>query len=110
MFVELRLTVSLRVCVHPQTQKLMRGSLPKDRFASDEFGTSICLSGRLLAVGIPGEDTVATDAGAVGVFIRDAGTGEYTQLHEFHYDLSQANDRCALSVWVYTLLLSEPGA
>jgi|GEM_PF-2016864 hypothetical protein len=43
--------------------------------AGDSFGFSIALHGKLLAVGIPGDDTAAPNAGAVQLF--DIGTTDF---------------------------------
>ena len=44
--------------------------------ASDRFGTSVAVSGTTIAIGVPFDDTVAPDAGAVYVFEKRAGSWE----------------------------------
>ena len=51
------------------------------------------MHGRLLAIGIPGDDTVALDAGAVAVFVRSTGTGVWSQHQIFVFDDGQSEDR-----------------
>ncbi len=71
----------------------MRGTTTSDRKLADNFGASVSMHGRLLAIGIPGDDTVALDAGAVAVFVRSTGTGVWSQHQIFVFDDGQSEDR-----------------
>lgn len=73
----------------------MRGYAPADRSPADEFGASVSIDGRLLAIGIPGDDTVAPDAGAVAVFVRDSVSNVWYQKQIFVFDAGQEEDRWA---------------
>jgi hypothetical protein len=100
------------VVLDTQRQKLMRGSEITDRVVSDEFGMSVSASGRVLAVGIPGDDTIAPDAGAVTVFIRSPSTNLYSQLQTFYYLPSEELDRFGAVVAMdgTTIVVSAPNA
>ncbi len=62
------------VWIHQQTLS------PPDPSPMDAFGTSISLKGDTLAVGAPGDDTIAANAGAVFVYTRVGAAWSLTDL------------------------------
>lgn len=49
--------------------------IPRDLAADDEFGASVAICGRVIAIGAPGDDEAGADAGAVYLFF-STGRGE----------------------------------
>ena len=92
----------------PATERVCGRNRPTSRRqstdAQDRFGSSVALSGDALAVGAPGEDSVATgidgdqsdnsadDSGAVYVFTRD-GAGIWSQHAYIKASNTDAGDR-----------------
>lgn len=69
----------------------MRGTVPSDRTLGDRFGASVSMSGQVLAIGIPGDDAIAPDSGAVAVFYYSGST--WVQHQIFHWDQSSQEDQ-----------------
>lgn len=64
----------------PEAPEIQRLSLDQ-QWAEDNFGSSVALAGDLAAVGVPGADQAATDAGAVALFERrGSGTGVWVRV------------------------------
>jgi hypothetical protein len=64
----------------PVAPEIQRLSLDQ-QWAEDNFGSSVALAGDLAAVGVPGADQAATDAGAVALFERrGSGSGVWVRV------------------------------
>lgn len=77
--------------------------------ANDQLGSTVAISGNMLAVGAQFEDDVVTDSGAAYVFGRDGG-GDWSQLNQlkasnpgladrFSGSLSVSNDQVVAGTW-----------
>ena len=88
------------------TQNLLRTLNNPTPAASDGFGASVAISGNILVVGTPGDDTGATDAGSVYVF--DATTGSL--LWTLNNPMPAAGDNFGYSVAISgnTVVVGSP--
>jgi VCBS repeat-containing protein len=84
-----------------------------DSVAGDRFGESVAIHGNLIAIGAPGADAAANNAGAVYVFQRDAGNpNSWVQIAKLLPPGGVAGDAFGSAVAIHgdTLIAGSPNA
>ncbi|MGA9335695.1 MAG: FG-GAP repeat protein [Rudaea sp.] len=87
-------TALLLICTHARaSEQVLRAETP---VFADSYGTSVAIDGPLAVVGMPGDDTIANDAGAAYVY--EQTTMGWTLLQTFYG--ANADDQFGYSVAV----------